>query len=76
MIECHHYWKIGDLIPDQPKDQGTCVKCGQVRPFKPQFIDLAYTDLHKRLPTTQRKNRLDAQREVAYYTADKLMREV
>ena len=70
MIECHHYWKIGDLIPDQPKDQGTCVKCGQVRPFKPKFIDLAYSNLHKW------KNRSDAEREVAYYTADKLMREV
>ena len=42
---CVHYWLLGDLIPNQARDQGTCKLCGATKLFKSSFSELTFQEI-------------------------------
>ena len=42
---CIHYWLLGDLIPGQPRDQGTCKYCGVIKVFKSSLSEVTFQEI-------------------------------
>ncbi len=72
MTTCIHSDIIGPhpLYPEQPKDQGTCRKCGRIRHYQVYFLDIPYKDLMRQWQANT-KDRI-----MQDYVAEKLGREV
>ena len=42
---CTHYWLLGDRIPGQAPNQGTCKLCGITKPFRLSIPDITYQEI-------------------------------
>ena len=41
---CPHHWLIGDILPGQDKNVGTCRLCNATKQFPSVFLDVRYNN--------------------------------
>ena len=68
-VPCTHHWLIGGIIPNQPRDKGTCKLCGATKLFQLIFPEITYRELQNVVQT-------NPDREIAAYLSQRLGREI
>ncbi len=66
---CTHHWMIGEIIPNQPRNKGTCKYCGEIKIFLISLDELTYREIQNAIVSNPAT-------EIAAYIASRSDREI